>query len=113
MSFRGYQEIPENYRTSLRQFCNWLDEQGVQTLNSLDSELVQRYEEYRLSNVRVITAYADQNRPDVEDEHGRKPLLSSKDGRVVETTVQRYVYTATRPCIHNGKNCPFDRELDA
>ena len=233
----------KNYRTSLRQFCNWLDEQGVQTLNNLDSELIQRYKEYRLSNVKVITArqdmmtikqfiefcehiaavprgmadmvripsvseedeicddlltrdeatamleflekyqyasnrhvtllilwktgmrisglraldlddfdegrpalqlrhrpetgtplknkeraerdvlinpdmaevitdYIDQNRPDVEDEHGRKPLLSSKNGRVVETTIQRYVYTATRPCIYNGGNCPFDRELD-
>ncbi|MFC7202817.1 tyrosine-type recombinase/integrase [Haloferax namakaokahaiae] len=233
----------KNYRTSLRQFCNWLDEQGVQTLNNLDSELIQRYKEYRLSNVKVITArqdmmtikqfiefcehiaavprgmadmvripqvsendeicddlltreeavgvldflskyqyasnrhvtllilwktgmrisglraldlgdfddgrpafqlrhrpqtgtplknkekaerdvlitpdmaevitdYIDQNRPDVKDEHGRKPLLASKNGRVVETTIQRYVYTATRPCIYNGGNCPFDRELD-
>ncbi|KTG30573.1 tyrosine-type recombinase/integrase [Haloferax profundi] len=233
----------KNYRTSLRQFCNWLDEQGVKTLNNLDSELIQRYKEYRLSNVKVITArqdmmtikqfiefcehiaavprgmadmvripqisendeicddlltreeavgvldflskyqyasnrhvtllilwktgmrisglraldlgdfdegrpalqlrhrpetgtplknkekaerdvlitpdmagvitdYIDQNRPDVEDEHGRKPLLSSKNGRVVETTIQRYVYTATRPCIYNGGNCPFDRVLD-
>ncbi|WP_058825920.1 site-specific integrase [Haloferax sp. Q22] len=233
----------KNYRTSLRQFCNWLDEQGVQTLNNLDSELIQRYKEYRLSNVKVITArqdmmtikqfiefcehitavprgmadmvripqvsendeicddlltreeavgvldflskyqyasnrhvtllilwktgmrisglraldlgdfdegrpalqlrhrpetgtplknkekaerdvlitpdmaevitdYIDQNRPNVEDEHGRKPLLASKSGRVVETTIQRYVYTATRPCIYNGGNCPFNRELD-
>jgi hypothetical protein len=50
------------------------------------------------------------NRKDVTDDHGREPLLTSKSGRIVETTIQRYVYTANRPCYYNGGNCPFDRE---
>ena len=37
------------------------------------------------------------NRKDAVDYHRREPLLTSKSGRVVETTIQRYVYTATRP----------------
>jgi integrase len=231
----------KNYRTSLRQFCDWLDDQQLTNLNDLDSELIQRYKEFRLSKVKVITArqdmmtikqfiefcehiaavprgmadmvripsvsendeicddlltrdeatemldflgkyeyasnrhvtllllwktgmrlsglraldlgdfdegrpalelrhrptegtplknkgrserdvlitpevaevvgdYVDMNRKDVTDDHGREPLLTSKSGRIVETTIQRYVYTATRPCYYNGGNCPFDRE---
>ncbi|TKR28078.1 tyrosine-type recombinase/integrase [Natronomonas salsuginis] len=230
----------KNYRTSLRQFCDWLDDQQLTNLSNLDSELIQRYKEFRLSKVKVITArqdmmtvkqfiefcehiaavprgmadmvripsvsendeicddlltrdeavavldflnkyeyasnrhvtllvlwktgmrmsglraldiedfdegrpalelrhrpntgtplknkergerdvlitpetagilsdYIKQTRPDVTDEHGRKPLLASQNGRAVETTIQRYVYTATRPCYYNGGNCPFDR----
>lgn len=231
----------KNYRTSLRQFCDWLEGKGILDLNSLDSELIQRYKEYRLSQVKVITArqdimtikqfilfcehikavphgmsdmiripqtspsdeicddlltrseavellkflkkyeyatnrhitllilwktgmrlsglrtldvedfdegrpalklrhrpdsgtplknkersdrdilvstetaeiirdYIDNTRTDVTDEYGRKPLLTSKSGRVVETTIQRYVYTATRPCYYNGGECPFDQK---
>ncbi|WP_410766423.1 tyrosine-type recombinase/integrase [Haloferax sp. DFSO60] len=230
----------KNYRTCLRQFCDWLDDQRVTNLNDLDSELIQRYKEHRLSKVKVITArqdmmtikqfiefcehiaavprgmgdmvripsvseqdeicddlltrdeateildflgkyeyaskrhvtllllwktgmrmsglraldlgdfdegrpalelrhraragtplknkekserdvlitpetaevvsdYITQTRPDVADEHGRAPLLASESGRVVGTTIQRYVYTATRPCYYNGGECPFDR----
>jgi site-specific recombinase XerD len=78
----------KNYRTTTRQFCDWLDEQDITDLNDLDSEVIQRYK-------------------DVTDEHGWEPLLTSKSGRVVETTIQRYVYTATRPCYYNCGECPF------
>jgi len=233
----------KNYRTCLRQFCDWLEGQQLTTLNDLDSEFIQRYKEHRLSNVKIITArqdmmtikqfmefcehiaavprgmadmvripsvsendeicddlltreeaigileyldkyeyasnrhltllilwktgmrmsglrtldlgdfdegrpalelrhrpttrtplknkerserdvlitpktaevvadYIEQTRSDVEDDYGRKPLLTSKSGRVVETTIQRYVYTASRPCYYNGGDCPFDRDLE-
>jgi site-specific recombinase XerD len=233
----------KNYRTCLRQFCDWLEGQQLTALNDLDSELIQRYKEHRLSSVKIITArqdmmtikqfmefcehiaavprgmadmvripsvsendeicddlltreeatgilefldkyeyasnrhitllilwktgmrmsglrtldlgdfdegrpalelrhrpttrtplknkerserdvlitpktagvvadYIEQTRSDVEDDYGRKPLLTSKSGRVVETTIQRYVYTASRPCYYNGGDCPFDRDLE-
>ena len=44
---------------TIRQFCDWLDEQGITDLNDLDSEALQRYKEYRLSNVKVIAARQD------------------------------------------------------
>ncbi|WP_226040201.1 site-specific integrase [Natrinema sp. DC36] len=234
----------KNYRTSIRQFCDWLEDERVRDLNDLDSELIQRYKEHRLSNVKVITArqdmmtlkqfiefcehiqavprgiadmvripsvskddeicddlltrdeaiemldflekfeyasnrhitllilwktgmrisglraldlkdfddgrpalelrhrpttgtplknkekserdvlitaetaeiirdYIEMNQNEVGDEHGREPLLTSKSGRVVETTIQRYVYTATRPCYYNGRECPFDRDPES
>lgn len=231
----------KNYRTAIRQFCDWLEGEGITDLTDLDSEVIQRYKEHRLSKVKVITArqdmmtvkqyiqfcehiaavprglgdmvripktsandeicddlltrdeatellefldryeyatnrhvtllilwktgmrmsglraldlgdfdegrpalevrhrplegtplknkehserdvlltpetaeiirdYVDGRRIAVTDEYGREPLLTTREGRVVETTIQRYVYTATRPCYYNGGECPFDRD---
>lgn len=233
----------KNYRTTLNQFCDWLENDGVRTIDKLDSEQIQRFKEYRLDRVKVVTARQDmmtvkqfiefcehiqavsrglaemvripstttddeicddlltreeaievleylekyeyasnrhstllvlwktgmrlgalraldlgdfdegrpaleirhrpemgtplknkakserdvlitpdvadvivdhieQTRPDVADDHGRQPLLASDSGRLVGTTIQRYVYTATRPCYYNGGECPFGRNTD-
>ncbi|SEL16741.1 tyrosine-type recombinase/integrase [Haloferax larsenii] len=234
----------KNYRTTLRQFCDWLDTRNVTNINGLDSEIIQQYKEIRLTQVKVITArldmmtikqfiefcehiqavprglaemiripktdeedeicddiltrqeaialldylnkyqyatnrhvsllilwktgmrlsglraldigdfdegrpaleirhrpatgtplknksrgerdvlvtpevaevvrdYIDGHREDVEDEYSRKPLLASKKGRLRSTTIQRYVYTATRPCYYNGGDCPFEQDPDS
>lgn len=58
----------------------------------------------------VIADYCENTRPDVTDEHDREPLIATEHGRIVETSLQRYVYTATRPC-HYTQECPFDRDL--
>lgn len=230
-----------NYTTTLNQFLNWCDENGITDMNDLDSELIDRFKEHRLNNVKPITAkndmstirnfieysatiqavpagisdliripnvseedeicddflsekeanaileylpkyeYAsnrhltvlilwkcgmrlsglqgldrddfDPDRPAIElrhrpesgtplkrkskserdvilspntadvisdyleetpaetDKHGRKPLLSSGEGRPVHSTIQKYVYTASRPCEYNGGHCPYDREV--
>ncbi|WP_255168786.1 tyrosine-type recombinase/integrase [Natrononativus amylolyticus] len=57
--------------------------------------------------VEVISDYVNENRATVLDDHGREPLFASTDTRVSRTTVQRMVYTATRPC-HIGNECPHD-----
>jgi len=54
---------------------------------------------------------ADQ-RPDVEDDYGRRPLLASAQGRVHYSTVQRYCYGVTRPCTYTGE-CPHGREIES
>jgi site-specific recombinase XerD len=53
---------------------------------------------------------ADQ-RPDATDDNGRKPLISTSQGRAVRTTLRRDCYRATRPCIYTD-NCPHDRDID-
>lgn len=58
----------------------------------------------------LIRDYIDNNRDDVTDEYGRKPLITTMYGRPHRTTIQRYVYTASRPCAYNGGECPFDRD---
>ncbi len=50
-------------------------------------------------------------RPDVTDEHGREPLLASRQGRAHRTTLRGYCYRATRPCAY-GEECPHDRDPD-
>lgn len=60
----------------------------------------------------TIRDYISEVRPEVSDEYDRNPLLASDHGRVSRTTIQKYVYTATRPCTYNGGKCPFDRNPD-
>jgi integrase len=61
----------------------------------------------------VIQDYISDVRPDVEDDWGRKPLIATRYGRAARTTIQKHVYTATRPCAYNGGNCPFNGETTA
>jgi integrase len=230
-----------NYRTTLTQFCEWLTENGVTDLRDLDSEIIQRYREYRLERVARITArndlrtikqyvefcetiqavpvglselvripkttpddeicddvltrdeasaildhlskfayasdrhvivlilwktgmrlsglraldvddfdegrpalkvrhrpetgtplkkkargerdvlitpetaavirdYIENTRTDVTDDHGRHPLITTRNGRRARTSIQRMVYTATRPCSYNGGTCPVGED---
>lgn len=46
---------------------------------------------------RVIADYIENARPAVTDEYGRTPLIATSHGRRARTTIQRMVYTATRP----------------
>lgn len=59
----------------------------------------------------VINDYIEQNHPMVEDENGRIALFMGKDARAFKTTVQRNIYTATRPC-HYTNECPHGRGID-
>jgi len=61
--------------------------------------------------VTVLEDFVTETRADVLDENGRRPLFATTDTRVARTTVQRMVYTATRPC-HIGNECPHDRDVD-
>lgn len=53
----------------------------------------------------VIQDYLIEHRPNVTDDFGRNPLLASKHGRLCKTTIRKYVYKWTRPCIIQG-SCP-------
>lgn len=59
--------------------------------------------------VAVIEDFISENRADVLDEHGRRPLFATRNTRISRTTVQRVIYTATRPC-HIGKECPHEED---
>lgn len=56
----------------------------------------------------LIQDYIEHTRPDVTDEKGRKPLLTTKQGRPQKTTIQRNIYALTRPC-YIGQDCPEDK----
>jgi integrase len=58
----------------------------------------------------VIKDHLDMHHPYVDDDHGRTPLVGTNNGRMEQTTLQRNIYTLTRPCHHTNK-CPHDRDL--
>ena len=57
----------------------------------------------------IIQDYIDGPRDDVRDEYGRRPLLSSKQGRVCRNLIRDTVYRWTRPCFI-GKECPVGED---
>ena len=59
----------------------------------------------------LLDDWLTNKRPDVTDDHGREPLLASREGRLQKTTLRMYVYRWTRPCTH-GEECPHDRDPD-
>ncbi|WP_435186856.1 tyrosine-type recombinase/integrase [Halobellus sp. EA9] len=48
-------------------------------------------------------------RPDVTDDDGRDPLLTTVQGRASKSTLRFYVYKWTQPCRYDGE-CPHDRD---
>lgn len=62
--------------------------------------------------VALIRDYLESpERPDLTDKFGRKPLLSTEDGRISVATIRRDLYKLTRPCEYSN-NCPHDREIE-
>ncbi|MFC7018209.1 MULTISPECIES: tyrosine-type recombinase/integrase [Haloarcula] len=59
--------------------------------------------------VGVLRDYIEEQRPEVTDEHGRKPLLATGHGRMTTNTFRYYTYQLTRPCVA-GEECPHDRD---
>ena len=48
-------------------------------------------------------------RPPVTDDHGRDPLLATRQGRPHAQTIQGWAYAYTRPCVY-ADACPEDRD---
>ncbi|NUC72527.1 site-specific integrase [Haloterrigena sp. SYSU A558-1] len=59
----------------------------------------------------LLQDYINDTRHDSRDEHGRKPLLTTKQGRPQKTTIQRNIYGMTRPC-YIGMDCPEEKDPD-
>lgn len=59
----------------------------------------------------LLDDWLTNKRPEVTDKSGRNPLLASQKNRIGTTTLRKYVYRWTHPCIYNH-DCPHwvDRE---
>ncbi|SNR43248.1 tyrosine-type recombinase/integrase [Halorubrum vacuolatum] len=59
----------------------------------------------------LLDDWLEHTRPAVTDEHGRKPLISTPEGRAHTTTLRGDCYRYTRPC-EVSRECPHGRDLD-
>lgn len=86
------------------------DERGTPLKNGKDGQRNQNISE---GLAELIKEYLDNpKRPDVKDKFGRKPLLTTEDGRPSITTIRRDLYKLTRPCETTGE-CPHDRDIES
>jgi len=58
----------------------------------------------------VVKTYLSEYRYDVNDEHGRQPLLASANGRPTSNTVRFWSYLATIPCTYGL--CPHGKTIE-
>ena len=58
---------------------------------------------------RLLDDWISNRRPDVDDEVGRRPLVSTSNGRAHRSTLRGDCYRYTRRCISTGE-CPHDRD---
>lgn len=57
----------------------------------------------------LLDDWINTKRPNMTDEHGREPLLTTSKGRLSKSTLRQYVYDWTRPCVY-GEDCPHERQ---
>jgi site-specific recombinase XerD len=58
----------------------------------------------------LLDDYIDFHRENVEDEYGRKPLFTTRAGRVSRQRLYKDTVAFTRPCVYSGR-CPAGREI--
>lgn len=63
------------------------------------------------ADAEIIADYIENTRPDVTDDYGREPLLTTQQGRPSTSTIRRAIYKWSRPCAI-GVDCPYDRDPD-
>jgi len=83
-------------------------ESGTTLKNGVDGERVINISD---DTAEVLEAYIRVNRHEIEDDQGRKPLLTSKKGggRLADTSIRNWMYILTQPC-NWGDECPHDRD---
>lgn len=60
----------------------------------------------------TLEDYIAVNRRELTDENGRKPLFTTRSGRMHKSNIREVVYAATRPCAY-GQDCPHDRDPES
>ncbi|MFC6973466.1 tyrosine-type recombinase/integrase [Halomicroarcula sp. GCM10025709] len=60
--------------------------------------------------VEVLDEFIARERPDKRDDHGRRPLFSTRQGRASDTSVRSWCYLGTQPCLYTS--CPHGRNRE-
>jgi integrase len=56
----------------------------------------------------LLDDWIELKRPDVTDEYGREPLITTRNGRIAKNTISGYAYKYTQPCRYK-RRCPLGR----
>jgi integrase len=89
---------PDKEALSLR----YLPENGTSLKNDVRSE---RYVSLiRDDTVDILQSYLDSRRTEVSDEHDRRPLLTTRNGRIGSSTIRKIVYRWSCPNTR-GEDC--------
>lgn len=59
----------------------------------------------------ITDDYIEGRRIEVTDKFGRRPLLTTNQGRPARTTLRRHIRARTRPCYYSNE-CPIDRTIE-
>jgi len=73
-----------------------------------NKDTAERYIALSEDVTEVLRDYIQQNRTAVTDDHGRKPLFATENGRAPVKTLRRWFQTMTRPCALG--DCPHGRD---
>jgi site-specific recombinase XerD len=93
-----------------------VDEAYIEFHHRVDGEIETRLKNNKSSEntvhlsdsaTEVLPAYIEPHRVDI-DENGRSPLLTTVYGRLSKSSIQKYVYKWSRPCV-TGDGCPEGR----
>lgn len=60
--------------------------------------------------VQIVNDYLNTNHPKVEDEYGRLPLISTREGRAHNSTIRNDIYQLSRPCEYLN-DCPVGKHI--
>ncbi|WP_158055954.1 tyrosine-type recombinase/integrase [Halorussus halophilus] len=131
----SFRKDPERYGTSKHALLEllWFTGArigGIRSLDLRDYHSEEQYIEFRHRNgtplkndsdgeravglpesvCEVVNTYIENYRNDAHD-GGRKPLLTTTQGRPSENTLRVWCYLATQPCLHEP--CPHGKEREA
>jgi len=60
----------------------------------------------------LLTDYIEGRRENVEDEYGRRPLFTTRSGRITRNRLYKDTVGFSRPCVYAGF-CPDGREIES
>ena len=93
------------------------DDEAIEIVHRPDSETPLKNKSYgerfvalKPATAEIVDEWIAHNRPDVTDDHGREPLIATRQGRISKNAVRGSMYRLTRPCVFS--TCPHGREED-
>ncbi|MFC3478743.1 site-specific integrase [Halobacterium litoreum] len=76
-----------------------------------NDEASERHNRINAGVAQVLEDFIEGPRREITDDYGRRPLVTTTQGRACRGTIRETVYKWTRPCFV-GEGCPHGREIE-